>query len=169
MARRRTALTALAAALILAAFSVAAHEIPLSEPVFGASGYSTEIAAVQAALQLAVANGGARFEYGGAVYELHGEFYYTAPVTICDDANDEYRIAVPPGAHVTALYHTHPATHPRSFEFSATDVTVATKNRLTSYIAVVRDGQIKRFVPGRDTPDLDDGSMGTVVAKLKYT
>lgn len=164
------ALTAIKLAAIAAAFAIAsqsrASDVPVSAMEPGQQAYATASEAATAALAVS-ARLSRIVEYAGAVYYSEGVYHYTIPVTTGKTAEFNVRLQVPRSALV-ALYHTHPtdAERDRSEYFSVVDVDVAKGMGLTSYIGVIKTGDVRAFDPKHDETRPVNGSdrMGPRIA-----
>lgn len=158
-----TALVALGSGL----GSILAHAdtLPVSGPMPGQTGFSTmDGAAVAVEQQITRTN--PTSEQAGAIYELAGKFYFTAPAS--NDGGDYFHVAVqfPAGARFVALYHDHPYG-PTNDLFSAPDVQVANQLHVTSYIGVIADvagrSHVLKYIPGSTpTKRWTNGIEGTL-------
>jgi Domain of unknown function (DUF4329)/Prokaryotic homologs of the JAB domain len=83
-------------------------------------------------------------EFGGAIYELNGQLVATAPET-GNGHEVTLHIRIPHGAHLVALYHTHPGSQSSNEDFSEADISVAKQLKVPSYILATRSGTIHRF------------------------
>ena len=143
----------------------AAHELPpensrmptaalaglLALSAFDASqvGRPTPDAAALAALSAARA-ASREYEYGGALFECDGLYYYTTPATKRENDALDLRIRLPARAHLTALYHTHPGTNPAAFAISGGDIDAARAAHGAMYVGVIERGTVLFFDPSHD-------------------
>lgn len=144
----RATLAALAAlALLSCAASAAAPDLPLSA-VTETQPYATmdeaAVAALRAAMPLSE-----RFENGGFILLRDGAYYYSDPVSNRRTGHIAFRAAVPAGASMAAVYHTHPDDGDASKLFSGDDVREAKALGVPSYIGVMADGTVRRYEPGK--------------------
>lgn len=126
-----------------------AATLPVSGPIQGQTGFDTMDAAAIAAEEMVV-HKTISVEQAGAIYELGGKFYFTAPAS--NEGGDYFHVAVqfPVGAKFVGLYHDHPYAENNDM-FSFPDVLTANQLHVTSYIAVIREGgksHILKYVPG---------------------
>lgn len=91
------------------------------------------------------------YEFGGVIVERNGRFFYTTPTTSGRTGEVKIRALIPVGARLAGLYHTHPGDSCGEF-FSTEDVSTAMQMKLPSYIGVLSDGSVRRFVPGQAYP-----------------
>jgi hypothetical protein len=89
------------------------------------------------------------FEFGGAVIERGGKFYFTRATTSHSPQHIDLRVAFSSDYKLAALYHTHPGTHESDRWFSTADVQAANTFRVPSYIAIqYENGDVRRHTPG---------------------
>lgn len=106
-------------------------------------------AAIQA-LQLSLRQS-SRIEYAGCLFKKAiGDkilFHFTAPTT--NGAADDFAITceIPSGSVLVGLYHTHPIGS--EVGISSTDVLVATKLKVVSYVAFADQKTVMSFTPGK--------------------
>lgn len=156
---------------ILLASTVQAADLPITKPDGECSGFDTITSAATAALSKATKLS-TEFEYGGAIFEHKGSFCFTEPVTINDEYAVNYRIALPSGYKLVALYHTHPGDGKSKSEFfSANDVDTSRQLKLPMYIGIIARSQVKRFDPTKNGTQnvgpYDYYARGTLVASLE--
>jgi hypothetical protein len=90
-------------------------------------------------------------EYAGAIIERNGSYSFTQPAASHNDTF-ELRIRLDQGAHLAAIYHTHPRCRvgEESEYFSPDDVATAKQLRVPSYIGVQFDHSVRRFTYATD-------------------
>jgi hypothetical protein len=143
--------------LVLGLFFISdsfAGTLPLSKFDFDQVGFDTENDAAQAAVSESVKMSRS-FEYAGAIIQRDGKFYYTTPVTDnCRTEVEGYRIVKPKGSLVVALFHTHPKSpslaDDNSEVFSSADVKTAQDMHVDSFVGVMKNDTIIKYVPGAD-------------------
>lgn len=113
------------------------------------AGFPTPDAAALAALAEARAASRA-YEYGGALFERDGLYYYTTPATEKESDALDLRIRLPADARLKALYHTHPGTDPGALEISGGDINAARAVRGAMYVGVIERGTVLFFDPYHD-------------------
>ena len=134
---RRTALTAL-----LVPFASHVASAGSCEPIsFGPLQPSADKAAI-ATLQELVREGRA-YESGGFVIEKDGVFRSSKPVTQRSRTAVNYCIALPRGARLVAIYHTHVANP----QFSTKDRHNADRAGVPSYIATIHGAELFAYDP----------------------
>lgn len=89
--------------------------LPVSMPADPPQCYDTLHSAVDAAAHAALAVS-IHYEVGGAVYRAAGRFCYTLPVTANKIEEIDYRVQLPQGSTLAALWHTHPIGRALSIE-----------------------------------------------------
>lgn len=67
--------------------------------------YETVEQAVEAAFEAVPES---QYEWGGAILECGDGYMYTAPVTTREPTRVSYRIGLPTGCQLAAIWHTHP-------------------------------------------------------------
>lgn len=95
-------------------------------------------------------------EFGGAVVQLNGKFFYTNPVTIESEHSVNFRVLIPVGAKIVAIYHIHPilksgldqSDNAISMVFSEGDIDMAKKLNVPSFILCQVDKSKHEFIPG---------------------
>jgi proteasome lid subunit RPN8/RPN11 len=118
-----------------------ANPRPCEFPVFGESHPSLEHAAT-AALRALYHAGGA-YESGGFVIEQAGVFRSSKPVTQRSRSDVSYCIALPRGATLAGLYHTHVG----QTAFSPRDRRNSERVGVPSFIGTIRDGAFFVYDP----------------------
>jgi hypothetical protein len=92
-------------------------------------------------------------EYGGAVVERGGGYFYTTPVTAHMGTELAFRILIPKDAHIVGMYHTHPRGHIHLGDiealayFSSNDIAIARSLGVVSYIAEECARTVRMFDP----------------------
>jgi proteasome lid subunit RPN8/RPN11 len=114
---------------------------PCEFPVFGEPHPSLEHAAT-AALRALYHAGGA-YESGGFVIEQAGGFRSSKPVTQRSRSDVSYCIALPRGATLAGLYHTHVG----QAAFSPRDRRNSERTGVPSFIGTIRDGALFVYDP----------------------
>lgn len=104
--------------------------------------HSTVTDAARAALAAAIPLS-TKFEHGGALYSLDSCYGFTAPQTSGKRTSVELRVALPKGAHLAGIYHTHPGKKADAHTFSADDVATQRRLNVPSYIGVVIDDSLR--------------------------
>ena len=102
------------------------------------------VAAAHAALSMSE-----RYEIGGAIYSKDGKFCYTLPVTQRQTYEIDYRVALPVGATLAALWHTHPGLYPGSVQtadrLSISDAELAKRMGVPMYIVAIPQHMVVGF------------------------
>lgn len=93
----------------------------------------------------------ASVEYAGVIYRADDGFHYTGAVTSDSDHGAQFGVLLPHGAHLEALYHTHPGHGDGLQYFSGIDVATANALRVVSYVGVLMNHEVIRFQPGGKT------------------
>lgn len=88
-----------------------------------------------------------RYEYGGAVLERDGRFYFTAPVTNRRRAHIAFSVVVPARHRIAAIFHTHPDHDTEGEKFSTNDVSQAKELNVVSYLGVLADRTVRVYDP----------------------
>lgn len=122
---------------LLAALAAPAADARDCAPIFFGKAYSTADEAAMRAIETLLLDGG-QWESGGFVIEKNGVFRASRPVTQRSRENVDYCIALPRGARLAGLYHTHVA----SSALSARDRANAERAGVPSYIGNLRDGTL---------------------------
>jgi proteasome lid subunit RPN8/RPN11 len=127
--------------------------LPVSGVDAGQVGAETMDDAAKAGVSAAIA-ADTMTEYAGSVYTVGGKFFYTKVVSQKKDGGVDYRIQMPVGAKLVAIFHTHPSTdhgaEPK--QFSKSDVNTAQKMGLVMYVGVIEDKTMIQYDPSRDHP-----------------
>lgn len=94
---------------LIAMLPMTAHagQLPLSAPVKDQFAYTTLADAEHAAIDALLSCGDHIYECGLAIYQDSTGFHYTAPVSQHEQGEVDYRVALPKGATLSALMHTH--------------------------------------------------------------
>lgn len=135
--------------LLLIACSATAHGMPASVVNMDASYSSSMDAAVAGLLSVVEMPRSDVVEYAGVVVKCGDEYRYTLGVTANDKKAVAFRVLMPKGCMMAAIYHTHPGDAARNSDFSSTDIETATRYGVGSYILVMSTGQVKLFAPGK--------------------
>src|SRR5256885_5739120 len=82
-------------------------------------------------------------EVGGVLYRQGLAYHYTRGV-VGEPGAVDYRVSVPRGAVLVALYHTHPSTIAGAIpnQFSHSDIALANRLGLPMYVLVVGTGEV---------------------------
>ena len=112
--------------------------LPVSGPMDPPPCFDTLHAAVDAAAHAAL-EVSKRFEVGGAIYALEpgqasSRFCHTQPVTAGRAEEIDYRVQMPQGAQLAALWHTHPT----GAQLSDNDRALAKRMHLPMYVVLVQ-------------------------------
>lgn len=110
--------------------------LPLSAPDANQQSYATEQAAMDAAAHSALSISTTN-EVGGAIYKQGTAYHFTLGVTANAGNAVDYRVALPQGAKMVALYHTHPGTNGGADHFSPDDLKLADSMHTSMYVVVV--------------------------------
>lgn len=169
-----TSRAAVAAAVAFACASTSfAGDRPVASVAPGATSHTSLDSAALAALAMA-APLSLRFEFGGALVNCAGAYYFTAPVTSDDERRIDFDARVPKGCTLAGLYHTHPGVGVEAAQFPVTDVEQARALNVRSYIAVAVDGTVRVYDPAtmavrRDRARLSVGVRhpGIIIATTK--
>jgi Domain of unknown function (DUF4329) len=133
---------------VIAVMSILA--VLVAAGVRAADQYPTEQEAAEAALQDCIGRS-VQFEYAGGVYQDRGGYFYTVPFSSGSERDVEtFKIAMPRGAQLVALYHTHPQSGlpgDNSEVISDADIATANSMRVTSYVGVMKTHKIVMYIP----------------------
>ncbi len=132
--------------LALALPASAKDAIPDAVLLPDAPAYATVDDAAHAALLKAMPLSGSH-EYGGAVMESEGVFYFTEPVTNGRTGEIAFAVQRPSTHRIVGIYHTHPDESEHTLKFSPNDVRQAKALAVRSYIGVMRDRSIRVYDP----------------------
>lgn len=119
--------------------------LPLTAPASTPVAYGSINAAAVAAETVAMSLSADGNEWGGVVYSVGDEYFFTVAVTLRDPVSVSYRVALPHGGKLEGLYHTHPDA--TSALYSLEDVSTARRLGLPSFIGLVRMKETVRFDP----------------------
>lgn len=139
-----TFLTALA---LFVSLPSVAMERPKAALLPDAAAYAYADDAATAALRKAMPLSGT-LEYGGAILESKGRFYFTEPVTSGRTGEISFSVLVPSTHRIAGIYHTHPDESEDTLLFSDNDVAQAKSLGARSCIGVLRDRSIRVYDPG---------------------
>lgn len=129
----------------------AAENLPISGVDKDQSGYTSMDDAATSGVKVAMSHIGAS-EFGGAVYSLNSKFFYTLPVSQKSETGVDYRIQMPAGAKLVAIYHTHTDANGMDDQLSKSDVNTAKSMNMVMYVGVVRTNTVMQYDPSRDHP-----------------
>ena len=85
--------------------------LPVSGPTDPAQCYASLHEAMDRAAHAALLVS-THYEVGGAIYSQDRRYCYTAPVSQGKAGQIDYRVQIPKGATLSALWHTHPGEYP---------------------------------------------------------
>lgn len=136
----------LCALLLASALPAAAKDVPDAVLSPDAQAYESVDDAAHAALLEAMPLS-RRYEYGGAVMESEGLYYFTAPVTSGRTGEIAFSVLRPSTHRIVGIYHTHPDESEHTLKFSPNDVRQAKALGVRSYIGVMRDRSIRVYDP----------------------
>lgn len=92
------------------------------------------------------------YEMGGVLFRDAKNFYsYSDPSGNAKTRQFEVRVKIPPGQKLAGIYHTHPPQSGKDREaevFSPSDVEIANRLKLISYIKAMGSGNIRKYHPG---------------------
>jgi len=128
--------------------SARASELPVSGIDSTQAGFEHMDDAAADGVKAAIASSNIN-EFAGAVYKKDGKFFHTIPVTQNSDGGVDYRIQMPAGAKLVAIFHTH-GTNGNDSEYSFSDIKTARDMNLLMYIGVIRTGVMMKYDPSRD-------------------
>ena len=136
--------------LLMIASIAQAHDLPVSGIDKNQVGVETiedaAVNGVKAAISLSKDT-----EYAGSIYSLNGKFYYTLPVSQNKEDGVNYKILVPSGGKLQAIYHTHPnLARSRPDEFSWSDIKTAKDMSLRMFVGVIADECVISYDPATD-------------------
>jgi hypothetical protein len=85
-------------------------------------------------------------EHGGVVWAIGDRYCFSAPVRGTQD-EVRYRIVMPEGVRLAAIYHTHPVSAPlhKRRRFSDADIAVSVRLRVPSYLGVAGIDDVRVF------------------------
>lgn len=78
-----------------------------------------------------------------------GQYYYTAPIPSQQHDHFALRAAVQQGWKIAGIYHTHPGNDADGQLFSPDDLQMASQLKVPSYIKFMKDGAIRKYIPGQ--------------------
>ena len=111
--------------------------LPVSGPMDSAQCFASLHYAMASAAHAALSVS-AHFEVGGAIYSLDGRYCYTAPVTQGKAEEIDYRVQIPKGAVLSALWHTHPIGH----SLSAQDKELSKRLHVPMYVVAIESHSV---------------------------
>lgn len=115
-------------------------------------GYATEKKAANAALALAIPPTlKESVEYGGWLFKCGSKYYYTAPVTINEEATNTVQAFAPSCAKWVGTYHTHVPFPATDGNFSKQDRGEACRLRVNVWMGVARTGRVRLYRKPRHT------------------
>lgn len=79
----------------------------------------------------------------------NGQYFYTAPIPSQQHDHFALRAAVQKGWKIAGIYHTHPGNDADGQLFSPDDLQMATQLKVPSYIKFMKDGAIRKYIPGQ--------------------
>jgi hypothetical protein len=115
--------------------------LPLSKPIEGQENYTTQQAAANAAAHAVIALS-TEYESGGAIYQDETGFHFTAPVTATKTTEIDFRVGLPHGAKLIAVFHSHVGNAGNADEFSPSDVTLQRTLGAAMYVVVVSKKEV---------------------------
>jgi hypothetical protein len=156
--------------LLCSLFLVACSPTPtsnfVSRPIIGEQGFQTETEAVTAGITAAVKSS-SEFERGGGILKgFDNKFYYTTPVGGSNPGEVVFDVVGAKGFQIVAVFHTHPTNigvdeeEDQTQYFSGADVDTADRLHLDSYIGILKNHTISKFVPGHSPIEVVDNNKG---------
>jgi proteasome lid subunit RPN8/RPN11 len=154
--------TAIVTTVLLAQFVAAAASARECPPIILGNAHATLDEAAVGALHTLLRDG-AQYESGGFIVEKNGAFRASKAVTQRSRTAVRYCIAVPRGATLAGLYHTHVARP----TFSPTDRRNADRAGVPSYIGTIRDGAVFIYDPHRRKAQALSARVGSDAAPVR--
>lgn len=87
-------------------------------------------------------------EHAGVLIQTaEGKYQYS---TLIQGDRDSFALAakLPKGAKLAGIVHSHPGDEDMSQVFSPGDVTIANQLKIPSYVRFLKDGSVRKYVPG---------------------
>lgn len=78
-----------------------------------------------------------------------GKYTYTHPLSSSQHDHFGFRAALQNGWKIAGVYHTHPGSDADGQVFSPDDLSMAAKLGVPSYIKFLKDGSIRKYMPGQ--------------------
>lgn len=78
-----------------------------------------------------------------------GQYFYTTPIPSQQHDHFALRAAVQQGWKIAGIYHIHPGNDADGQLFSPDDLQMAAQLKVPSYIKFMKDGAIRKYVPGQ--------------------
>jgi hypothetical protein len=138
-----------------------ASSLPISSSTSSQTGFDSLDAAAKYAEKLAM-DLSKDYEFGGALYEREGKYFFTTAVTNKNSYKVDYQISLPKGAKMIGMYHTHPDSSPYSDAFSVSDIETANRMMMTMYVGVVSKNHTLKYDPQKDHVILDRKNVSVV-------
>lgn len=149
-------------------------DIPYAQVADGAVRYATLDEAMRSVFQqVRDISAAGKNEYAGAFIKgADGQFAYTNPIA---GSNDEfkYRLQIPKGSSLAAIYHGHPAEGELSQRFSQNDLETIRSLNVPSYILNMGNSKIGMMTPEqaarirpRDVREGNTKLLGDVLGEL---
>lgn len=110
----------------------------------------TAVAATAAAVLALTTAPAGKLEYAGALLQLADGSIAGTAAQRGDETRFELRVPLPHGAHIVALWHTHPAGTDSGY-FSSGDIETANAVGVPSYIRDNATGRIYVYIPHSGT------------------
>jgi len=79
----------------------------------------------------------------------NGQYFSTTPIPSQQHDHFALRAMVQKGWKIAGIYHTHPGNDADGQLFSPDDLQVAAQLKVPSYIKFMKDGAIRKYVPGQ--------------------
>jgi proteasome lid subunit RPN8/RPN11 len=79
----------------------------------------------------------------------NGQYFHTTPITSLEHDHFALRAALQKGWKIAGIYHTHPGDDADGQVFSPNDLQVAAQLKVPSYIRFLKDGAVRKYVPGQ--------------------
>lgn len=94
-------------------------------------------------------NRGSTTEQAAVVLHMpNGKYQYSTVVPQVTRDTFALRVRLPHGASIAGIYHTHPGDDSLGQVFSPADLETAQRLNVPSYVTFLKDGSIRKFVPG---------------------
>lgn len=99
-------------------------------------------------------------EQAGIIYkDANGQYRYSIPTTQSEHDSFALQAAVNKDQQIAGIFHTHPGTDDLGQVFSPDDLAVANQLKVPSYVLFLKDGSLRKYIPGQ-TPTQQMAKMG---------
>lgn len=151
--------------VVLAACSSPPISTTSESKTIDSESFTTIDAAATGALKVAIGYSTQYERGGGILLGPDHQYHFTIPVGGNNPGEVRFELQFPKSYKLVALYHTHPSDVISFGEvdtteyFSEVDIKTAKELHITSYIGIIKNYTVARFIPGVDAVSIVGGDV----------